>query len=148
MIHKKTHCLIMIFAVAMAVQTADAFDVGDNIKAVGKSGKVYEAKIASVALNKSVLLIKSDGAQFKVPVSDIRSIQNVEGEFFTAANGTPMKVVKIVTRDGKTITGGVNVSAAIAVEHKEGNVTNLMIPDMHRFTSIESNNTIAVSSLK
>lgn len=148
MIHKKTHCLIMIFAVAMAVQTADAFDIGDNIKAVGKSGKVYEAKIASVALSKSVLLIKSDGTQFKVPVSGIRSIQNIEGEFFTAANGTPMKVVKIVTTDGKTITGGVNVSAAVSVEHGNGSVTNLMIPDIHRFTSIESSDTIAVSSLK
>lgn len=148
MIHKTTHCLIFIFAVAMAVQTADAFDIGDNIKAVGRSGKVYEAKIASVALSKSILLIKSDGTQFKVPVSEIRSVRNIDGESFTASNGTPMKVVKIVTTDGKTITGGVNVSAAVAVEYDNGSVTNLMIPDMHRFTSIESDNTIAVSSLK
>jgi hypothetical protein len=132
----------------MAVQTAEAFDIGDNIKAVGKSGMVYEAKIASVALSKSVLLIKSDGTPFTVPVSEISSVSNVDGKSFTATNGTPMKVVKIVTKDGKTITGGVNVSAAIAVEHVSGVVTNLMIPDMHRFTSIESDDTIAVSSLK
>ncbi len=148
MIHKKTHCLTLIFAVALAAQTANAFDIGENIKAVGRSGKVYEAKIASVALNKSILLIKKDGTQFKVPVSEIKSVSNIDGESFTAANGTPMKVVKIVTTDGKTITAGVNVSAAVAVEHDNGSVTNLMIPDMHRFTSIESDNTIAVSSLK
>jgi hypothetical protein len=135
----------MIIALVLAAQTAQAFDVGENIKAVCKTGKVYEGKIASVALSKCVILVGNDGTQFKMPVVSIKSIQNIEGEHIKAANGTLMKVVKIITTEGKTVTAGVNVSAAVAIEHGDGIVTNLMIPDMHRFSSIESNNTIAVS---
>ncbi|MGE4266472.1 MAG: hypothetical protein AB7F25_03460 [Deferribacterales bacterium] len=148
MIHKMTHCLLMIFAVIFTVHTADAFEIGDTVKAVGKTGKVYEAKIASVALSKSLLLIREDGTQFKVPVSGIKAIHNIENKLYKAANGTFMKVVKIVTKDGTTLMGGVNVSATVAIEHGNGIVTNLMLPDMHRFHSIETDNRIAVSSIQ
>jgi len=148
MIHNLTQTFLILLIVTFLNPAAHAFDVGSKIKAVCKAtGKVYEGKVVNVANAKNILLINKEGAHFRMPVEQIRSVEAVPGEQYTAANGTKMNVVKIVTKDGQTVYGGVNVSAVIAFESAGGESANLMIPDMHRFRSIEVDETAAVSKI-
>ncbi|WP_277656888.1 hypothetical protein [Seleniivibrio woodruffii] len=148
MIHNLTQTFLILLIVTFLNPIAHAFEVGSKIKAVCKStGRVYEGKVVNVADAKNILLINKEGAHFRMPVEQIRSVTSVKGEQYTAANGTKMNVVKIVTKDGQTVYGGVNVSAVIAFESVSGESANLMIPDMHRFRSIEIEDSSAVSKL-
>lgn len=141
--------LLALSVIAAATPYASAFEMGMKVKAVGKSGKDYEGRIAGMANNKTILFITKEGCRFQMPLAKVRSVENIEGEYFTAENGTKLKVVKITTRDGQTVLGGVAVSAALAVENTGGSITNLMIPDVHRFSSIKiEEEPMAVSSLK
>lgn len=140
---------LVLFFITAVIPYAYAFDMGMKVKAVGKSGKDYEGRIAGMAKNKTILFISKEGCRFQMPLAKVRSVENIEGEYFTAENGTKLKVVKITTRDGQTVLGGIAVSAALAVENTSGSVTNLMIPDVHRFSSIHiQEEPMAVSSLK
>jgi hypothetical protein len=140
---------LILMVIAAITTNVSALEIGTKIKAVGKSGKSYEGKIAGMAKNKTILFISKEGCRFQMPLDKIRSLDNVEGEFYSTENGTKVKVVKITTKDGQTVYGGIAVSAAVAFESDSGSISNLMLPDVHRFSTIQiSQEPMAVSSLR
>lgn len=116
---------------------ADGMDVGARIKAVQKSGNIVEGTVAGFNGDSFISLFESTGHYFKVPMSKIKSIVHLQGQYYYSAGGTKADVVMVTTTDGQTVNGGIYSNSVVILDMGIKGKRNLFVPDPSSNQSIE-----------